>query len=767
MRLELEQAGVLLKDFLPDRAYIVDLEGATPSTLAGLGFVNWVGNYRPDWKLDPEFGQRAFADAGRREMAARGEHAVIVTLFAGRSKEPVLQHIQALDGAVVHFSERVSGNETISATLTTEQVEQLIQLDTVQYVEQAFEAELRNSTVRWIVQSNTLNVTPLYDNGLHGEGQIVGVLDGRADQHHCSLDEGKILHYNSADGNDTHGTHVSGTVVGDNGSTNDGRGVAYLGNMVFNTTPSFTQAGILQRLNLHHSQGARIHTNSWGNDATTSYDSLCRGFDSFLYDNEDDIVTLAVTNGSVLRNPENAKNLLAVGGSFDSPNQSSHCTGGVGPTTDSRRKPEIYAPGCNIRSAVPSSCSTGSLSGTSMATPAIAGAAALTRQYYMNGYYPSGAPTAGDQFTPSGALLKATLLNGAVDMTGVAGYPSNLEGWGRLLADNSLYFTGDARRLVVLRDLRNASGLATGESHSYSLIVNSSSERMNVTLVFTDPPASASTGGGPAAVNDLDLQVTVSNPFALTYKGNVFSGGVSTAGGTADSRNNVEQVQIASPSPQIWTVTVSAAAVNVGLQGYALVVSGDATVCGNGVLDMSETCDPPGQPAGQLDECRNECSFCGDALVNGDEDCDDGNDVDGDGCDAGCVLGCLDADVDGVCNFGDNCPLTPNPDQGAPALFGETVIALDAENFGWNAPADATWVVGDLAGVGDYSWFQQDSAGATNSIEATETPAVGDGYYWLFAPDCAVGSWSSGGAGECANPADCPPAGRDGTLPAP
>ena len=51
----------------------------------------------------------------------------------------------------------------------------------------------------------------------------------------------------------------------------------------------------------------------------------------------------------------------------------------------------------------------------------------------MDGFYPSGAPVMGDGFTPTGALIKATLLNSGVDMTGEAGYPTFLEGWGRAL----------------------------------------------------------------------------------------------------------------------------------------------------------------------------------------------------------------------------------------------------------------------------------------------------------------------------------------------
>ena len=65
---------------------------------------------------------------------------------------------------------------------------------------------------------------------------------------------------------------------------------------------------------------------------------------------------------------------------------------------------------------------------------------ALVRQYFTDGFYPSGMATPGSGFTPSGALIRAVMLNSAVDMTGIAGFPSNQEGWGRTLLDNALYF---------------------------------------------------------------------------------------------------------------------------------------------------------------------------------------------------------------------------------------------------------------------------------------------------------------------------------------
>jgi len=53
-----------------------------------------------------------------------------------------------------------------------------------------------------------------------------------------------------------------------------------------------------------------------------------------------------------------------------------------------------------------------------MATPAVAGASALIRQYFTDGFYPTGSPSVAHKLTPSGALMKAMLANSAVPLRG-------------------------------------------------------------------------------------------------------------------------------------------------------------------------------------------------------------------------------------------------------------------------------------------------------------------------------------------------------------
>lgn len=92
-----------------------------------------------------------------------------------------------------------------------------------------------------------------------------------------------------------------------------------------------------------------------------------------------------------------------------------------------------------------------------------------------------------------------------------------------------------------------------------------------MTLVWSDYPSAL--GASKNLVNDLDLVVT--SPSGAAYQGNVFSGGWSQTGGSADRTNNVENVYVTAAEARTWTVTVSGYNVPQGPQPFALVVDGE------------------------------------------------------------------------------------------------------------------------------------------------------------------------------------------------
>lgn len=582
-RRALAAQGAQILRYVPNAAFLVRAPHDVAVALRAESSVRWVGAYRPDFKLDPDIGRRAFADP--RRPVREGERLLLVCAFPGEDLDGLAAAAGQL-GADLLGIQRNPRTPRLLVRVPTGGEVALARLEGVEWIEEPGELTHRNDTTRWVAQSNQNLSTPIWDQGLHGENQVIGHVDGPLPIDSCffvdSVDNTpgpthrKVIAYRGALGQHTHGAHTAATAAGlrEDGSLLQA-GLAYEAKITHTRDDLVsgyldTASNFYDYLQDAHGDGARVHTNSWGDDTRTAYTTWCVDIDAFSHDQEEDLVLFAVTNTSTLKTPENAKNCLAVGASQQSPNQESHGSGGRGPTADGRRKPEIYLPGISIQSANTATCATVALSGTSMACPAVAACAVLTRQYFQEGFYPTGVAAPTDALAPSGALMKATLLNASDDMANIAGYPSNREGWGRLLLDDALFFAGDARAMIV-RDVRNASGLSTGEVDEYEIDVQSGLS-FRVTMAFTDVPAAHA--AAIASVNDLDLEVTGPNG---TYLGNVFASDWSALGGLPDNLNNVERVVLPAGgfTAGTWTVRVRANSVPDGPQGYALHVSGD------------------------------------------------------------------------------------------------------------------------------------------------------------------------------------------------
>src|SRR5947207_7781511 len=313
--------------------------------------------------------------------------------------------------------------------------------------------------------------------------------------------------------------------------------------------------------------------------------------------------------GGHLTSPGNAKNVIMVGaseslragvdgcaidslGADDINSLISFSSGG--PSTDGRVKPDIIAPGTHIQGARSQArnftaggvCGPGNYplgqslytwsSGTSHAVPAVAGGAALIRQFFQQSV----------GHGPSPALIKAYLANSTSYMTGfLAGdtLPGSSQGWGLMSLGRAL--DGVARTMVDQDQMLSS----TGQVFTLKGKVGDPSKPFRVTLAWTDAP------GNPAAnpvVNDLDLQIDIGGK---TYLGNHFSGATSVEGGTADHLNNIEAVWAPVGASGDFTIRVVAANItgdgvpgNSDLtdQDFALVVYNTESSGSGGPVDQ-------------------------------------------------------------------------------------------------------------------------------------------------------------------------------------
>jgi hypothetical protein len=485
-------------------------------------------------------------------------------------------------------------------------------VDEVRHIEEAFPMKLHNNIARRI-----LNVEPPPNPGttFEGEGQTVAVADtgfdtGSATNVHEAF-TGRVAKLyalgrtNNPNDPHGHGTHVAGSVLGNGNSIALGhpvRGTAPAARLVLQSVLDSAGGlgGLPNDLNdlfqtPYDDDGARIHTNSWGSTLGDGrYDSNSQEVDEFVWDHRDCVICFAAGNEGEDHNangvidprsvtpPGTARNCITIGATEnDRPNFSTTYQQGFGypanpiasdrmannpegmvafssrgPTTDGRIKPDVVAPGSFIlsaRSRATTSSGWGLSSdplyylngGTSMATPLVAGCAALVREFLSKEHQKN---------TPSAALVKAMLINGARNVAGqyvpseTGGIPNNSVGFGRV--DMAATFSDS----VQLQD--ESTALDTGDEETTTVTVNDGAF-LKVTLVWTDRP-------GSTLQNDLDLIVRTSS-------GQERHGNVASDSTAFDRDNNVEQVIWENVPAGDVNIVVRAHNIPSFAQSYALV----------------------------------------------------------------------------------------------------------------------------------------------------------------------------------------------------
>ncbi len=572
-RAALSRVGVILHDYLPEKAYMATIAATTDvRQLEGYGVVH-IGALSAQDKIEAELllGQTGGTEAARAHVR--------VEIYP--DLDPVLAAEEAArthGAALISISDRV-----LHLTLPRSTLMELASAEWVKWIEGINEITYRANGSRALIKVNLVQDQPY---NLKGSGIKFGLYDKFGVQsNHSALSSRVTILSGATTSTDPHATINAGLMIGNGAGSGSGSGnigMAPEATLDFVNVSAFTTSGI-NWTSIFDSMKAHINQRNWvavnnsygdlnapvGNYTTGSRlaDEAVRLSNATIVFAVDYAVSEATPRS--LRTPETAKNIIAVtavdknGGTFKPLPGRKHPA--CGPTSDGRIKPDIAAAGSGTSPSGPhiisTNIGTGSTytngfsedhQGTSLAAPAITGGVGLIVQRYKQ---------LNNNNIPSPALVKSILLNTAQEFQGSQPGPDYRHGFG---IANIL----DAVKVVDALAYYERT-ISQGDVQEREITVPAGQSRLRVMMAYTDYEAAAN--AQTALVNQLNLKLISPSgvewlPWVLNP--NSFNSAATRAINVLD---NVEQVEVSLPESGTWRIQVTAPNINQGSnQGYAV-----------------------------------------------------------------------------------------------------------------------------------------------------------------------------------------------------
>ena len=585
----LTENGFLVKGYIPDNGFVVygKLNKERLKKIGAEGVIPY-----------------SFIPKYSKDIIEPGIDSFKILLFEESDISLVEKEIERMGFKIIDVSES-KWNKILMVKGYTQYLDRLSSIKWVRWIEPYRVPVLHNNECQWVLQTWEEEKRRIWDKGLTGEEVIVSTSDsGIYTDHNMFRDpeipietwgdypeHRKIIAYKQgssqatfgdAAGSSYHGTHTGGTIAGNDeyvGGDAPYDGMAKDAKMYFVDIgrggsrvypPADLNDLYIMPYEGNEAGRAVLISNSWGwSSFAGGYNIEAYQTDQFMWNHKDFLVFFSAGNDDPkVTPPGTAKNIVTVGATYNGSN-ADMVTGfsDPGPTNDGRIKPTVVAPGILTSAYGGAPDNYLSMPGTSMSSPAAAGAVALIYEYLHEGWYPGGVPDKEESINPSAALLKAMAIASTVPLSSYYLTPSNKGGWGRVCLDSVLYFPDDKRKLFIEDDTL---GINTGDERSFEIEV-SSLLPLKIVLVWTDYPPELS--ASKQLVNDLDLEVT--SPSGAVYYGNNFKNGYSVEGEEPDQVNVEEVVWIEYPEEGRWIINVKGKNVPFGPQPFALVVTGD------------------------------------------------------------------------------------------------------------------------------------------------------------------------------------------------
>jgi len=586
-RRDLTALGGTVEAFLTDHTHIVTMDAAAAAKVAALPYVRWVGKYHPAYRL--ERGAREELLTGKRSAPAK--RYSIQVHRRGMAQQTAIGDAIAKSGGILEVF--TPDQFRMEATLTRAQLLKLASMNEVCYIDRWLGP---GGTDMQVIRQLQGAIPTLSNLSITGQGVRGEVHDTEVLTSHVAYQTPPVLLHGGSAGSpgEAHGSACYGIIFANwpanptyNGmDTNAEQGIF----IYYGLSTQFNGATSRLTLNTQATDPAGpyrscFQTSSVGSPQITAYSTISAETDDYLFQVDYLSFQSQSNTGTMDSRPQAwAKNIVSVGGigwqSTLTRADDNYPGSSFGPAADGRLKPDL----ANCYDQIPSSwgsSTTGTtiFGGISGATPITAGDGDLLLQMWHQSVFPGfggGSSVFADR--PRSTTAKALMVNTAYRYPLTQGDLTRFkQGWGMPDLTN-LYNLRNKLYIINETDL-----LQNAQTKFYPFTVTAGEPSIGFTMAYIDPagvPAAAQ-----ARINDLSIRVT--DPNGNTYWGNngLTSSNWSSAGGSANTVDTVENVFIQNPVAGPWTLEVIGSSIvadahpqTAGITdaAYGLVVSGAA-----------------------------------------------------------------------------------------------------------------------------------------------------------------------------------------------